>query len=156
MIRESDYTNDDAVCKMIASFRYIRCNFKKFENPEYFLYESISTCLSHFSTLVNVFNVGHVIYYLLLLYVIACYSSQALPTVQQRRQNPALWTWCCSSRKAWGFDKPLAGARQWLWGKLSLDALLNTTNQLLGTGYLDCNVTFFDCFVLVKKDPQMV
>ena len=52
-ILEADYANDEAVCKMIASFRYVRCNYKKFDNPEYFLYESISICLSHF------FNTRH-------------------------------------------------------------------------------------------------
>ena len=34
------------MCKVIASFRFIRCNYKKHDNPEYFLYESHCFCLS--------------------------------------------------------------------------------------------------------------
>lgn len=45
-IAEDQLEEDEEMCKVIASFRFIRCNYKKHDNPEYFLYESLCFCLS--------------------------------------------------------------------------------------------------------------
>ena len=44
-LREDELEEDTEVCHMIASFRFIRCNYKKYDNAEYFLYESLSASL---------------------------------------------------------------------------------------------------------------
>lgn len=33
---------DPEMCKVIASFRYVKCNFKKLQRAEEYLYESLS------------------------------------------------------------------------------------------------------------------
>ena len=47
-VSEEELLEDEKMCKVIASFRFIRCNYKKHDSPEYFLYESLSFCLSFF------------------------------------------------------------------------------------------------------------
>lgn len=45
-LQEEDLEEDPEICQMIASFRFIRCNYKKYDSEEYFLYESLSVSLS--------------------------------------------------------------------------------------------------------------
>lgn len=53
-VTEGDLQEEVDVCRMIASFRYVRCNYNKHDSPEYFLYESICgpAILVHFQSFV--------------------------------------------------------------------------------------------------------
>ncbi len=45
---------DESMAAVLASFRYVRCNYKRFDRPEMFLYESLSHALRNPDCLLHV------------------------------------------------------------------------------------------------------
>ena len=42
-VSEDELQEDEGICRVIASFRCIRCNYKRHENAEFYMFESLST-----------------------------------------------------------------------------------------------------------------
>ena len=41
-VKKEDLEEDPEFCKVIASFKYVKCNFKKLQKAEDYIYESLS------------------------------------------------------------------------------------------------------------------
>ena len=60
-MKEAELEEDEDMCKVIASFRYCRCNYKKYDNQEYFLYESLCAHLSYSAAKILFFQSKYVV-----------------------------------------------------------------------------------------------